>query len=348
MKIAVISSTIYPARRVWIYGSEVESFLLAEQLGKMDVDVLFYCAGGSEKSKYFNKFRYLPSSTNQIGADYELYVVNKYHDELKECDFIIDMSALLLASEYANNNNIPFYAFRNGNGLTYPLCRKNIVVLSKLVQELHPDVPSTVIPYGIDQDFYTMTDKRSNDYFLYLSRPHRDKGILNFISIAHALPDVKFIMAYSTIGYDHKYWSDIALKDLPGNVEYVDLNNDFNGSKKLELLRNARAMILPLQDSYKEAFGLVIAEAMSCGTKVITNGNSISKDQWMDDGKSVLELTNGDIDEYIDKVKGLCNNDYSHENVRKFIIKHYSKEVYVNNWLEAIKKQLDSRDVVKS
>ena len=158
MKIAINAGTLYPARRAWIYGSEVEAFLLAEELGKLGHTIYFYGAPGSEKSPYFNKFRYLPGGHGLIDISKEHFIVEYYADELLDVDVIIDMSPQLYTAEWAFFNNVPFIAVRNGMDITLPrLFRyRNLVVLSNVVVD-HNKIPYTsvkIIPYGIDEDFY--------------------------------------------------------------------------------------------------------------------------------------------------------------------------------------------------
>ncbi|MEM0099283.1 MAG: glycosyltransferase [Thermoplasmata archaeon] len=338
LTISVISSSQFPARRATNYGSEVENFLLAEELGKLGNNIYFYGASGSERSEYFKKFRYLHSTPGRISIEDEYNVVKYYADELAESDIIIDMSAMLLGAEWAYFwGNKPFITVRNGTDLSAPrLFRyRNMVVLSPLVQKLYPNLSLKVIPYGIDQDFYTLNETDDRYYYLYLGRPTPSKGIFQFIEIAKHLPDEQFKISFSTLTDEHYYYGNQILELLPNNVEYVDGNKDFDGRIKLDLYQHAKALISPLQNYYKEAFGLTFAEAMSTGTTFISNVNSVSIEQW---AGSTAIFTNGDTKSYVAVLRNFTVPDP--KKVREFILKHYTKEIMANNYMRLIRSVL--------
>jgi glycosyltransferase involved in cell wall biosynthesis len=331
-KICVVSSSIYMSRRATIYGSEVETFLLAEQLGKMGNDVYFYGASGSERSPYFKKFRYIHSQQSTISYDDEYSVIQYYSDELADCDVIVDASSLLQVAEWAYWwGNKPFIAVRNGTDINAPRLFKyrNIVVLSSLVQSLNPGTRLKIIPYGVDEDFYTLNENiEDRYYYLYLARPTPTKGIFQFLEIAKRMPDEQFKLSFSMPSEEHQYYGEQILEVLPNNVEYVNGDSDFEGTIKLDLFQHAKALISPLQSYYKEAFGLNLCEAMITGTNFITNGNSISTDLWA--GSNAV-LTDGTTKSYVYALKHYQVPDPA--KVRKYAVAKYSKEVMANNYM---------------
>lgn len=104
---------------------------------------------------------------------------------------------------------------------------------------------------------------------LFLSRIHPKKGI-NFLFEAialskKALKDYKIIIAgdgeKSYIQELHRQSERLEMN------EYIEFVGGIYGTPKWELYRNADVMILP---TYSENFGISIAEALACGTPVIT------------------------------------------------------------------------------
>lgn len=106
-------------------------------------------------------------------------------------------------------------------------------------------------------------------FFLFLSRIHPKKGcdlLLNaFASIAANYPEIDLVMA----GPDQKGWEK-TLRKLAGDLGIagrVHWPGMLKGDMKWGAFRAAEAFVLP---SHQENFGIVVAEAMACGTPVLT------------------------------------------------------------------------------
>ena len=118
------------------------------------------------------------------------------------------------------------------------------------------------IYHGVDTKIFAFNPE-PQDYFLYLGRLTEEKGIHLAIEAAKAanVPLVIAGRSYLSEGY----WHSQIEPHIDGKmVSYVG-EADFN--KKIDLLKNAKALFFPTQ--YDEIFGLVMIEAMACGTPVI-------------------------------------------------------------------------------
>jgi glycosyltransferase involved in cell wall biosynthesis len=118
--------------------------------------------------------------------------------------------------------------------------------------------PAAVIHHGVDRDQFTF-EVRPADYVCYLGRFTPGKGALEAITAARAL-GLRLVLA----GPPNAYFEEHVMPLVKGrSVEYVGY---VSSRQRDELLRNARALLYPLQAP--EPFGLVMVEAMMCGTPV--------------------------------------------------------------------------------
>jgi glycosyltransferase involved in cell wall biosynthesis len=101
---------------------------------------------------------------------------------------------------------------------------------------------------------------------VYLGKVARMKGVHVAIAIARRAGR-RLIVAGNTVdaGADHEYFIREIAPAIDGHrVQYVGPVND---AQKDELLGGAAALLFPTM--YEEPFGIVMAEAMACGTPVI-------------------------------------------------------------------------------
>jgi glycosyltransferase involved in cell wall biosynthesis len=118
--------------------------------------------------------------------------------------------------------------------------------------------PAAVIPHGVDATQFTFRAK-PEDYVLYLGRFEPGKGPCQAIAAARAA-GVRLLMA----GPNNPYFRENVAPLIDGkSVEYVGF---VKGPERDKLLGGARALLFPIQ--YPEPFGLVLIEAMLCGTPV--------------------------------------------------------------------------------
>ena len=119
------------------------------------------------------------------------------------------------------------------------------------------NVVDTVL-HGIDTDNFTFREQ-PDDYLLFLGRFTDGKGVLQAIEIAKRA-GMRLILAAAEDDY---YRERVApLVDGRRIVYYGEADFD----AKVKLYGGARALLYPIQA--REPFGLVLAEAMACGTPV--------------------------------------------------------------------------------
>ncbi|MBU3935004.1 glycosyltransferase family 4 protein [Patescibacteria group bacterium] len=190
------------------------------------------------------------------------------------------------------------------------------------------------IYHGVDIKIFSFNPKPKN-YFLYLGRITKEKGVHLAIKAAKAA-GVNLIIAGRSYPKEG-YWHQEIEKYIDGEkIKYI---GEANFKQKIELYQNAKALLFPTQ--YWETFGLVMIEAMACGTPVI-GWDKGSVPEIVNNGKTGFVIKS--VAEMIKAIKVI--DVISREETRKRAEAYFSIEKMVSGY-EKIYKRIIEEDKFK-
>ena len=123
-----------------------------------------------------------------------------------------------------------------------------------------------IIYHGVEFEEYKYNPNPEGKYLAFLGRLCRIKGVHTAIDIAKAAhQQLKIAGTIASCGPDLEYFKNEIEPRIDGNqIQYIGSVDD---KQKSEFLGQAGALLFPIE--WEEPFGLVIIEAMACGTPVI-------------------------------------------------------------------------------
>ena len=120
------------------------------------------------------------------------------------------------------------------------------------------------VHHGLPLDTYSFSDRPHGDYLAFIGRIAPEKRADRAIAIAK-LAGMRLRIAAKVDPVDRAYF-ERSIQPLLAS-KHVEFVGEIGEREKGELLGNARALLFPVD--WPEPFGLVMIEAMACGTPVI-------------------------------------------------------------------------------
>jgi glycosyltransferase involved in cell wall biosynthesis len=187
-----------------------------------------------------------------------------------------------------------------------------------------------VVHHGIPVDDYAFSASKE-DYVAFLGRMAPCKGPHLAIAVARRA-GVRLKLAGEIQPTFREYWETHVAPGVDGRqIEYV---GEVDADEKNRLLSRARALLFPIQ--WEEPFGLVIIEAMACGTPVLAFAGGAVEE-------IVLNGVNGwicrDVGEMADRA---CARLPDPANCRDSVARQFSLDHMVNGYVAIYERLLST------
>lgn len=321
MKIAVVGPIESAMSRKSVGGTETWTYGFAEHLVKQGHDVTLFGARGTEFSGKF-----VPICSHQEIADssgalskqrfavFSIEEMLALIERINEFDLVhISYYSFHYFLPFSNLIKKPIVETIHGSPMTYD----DLEILFKKYQKPYFVFPtnsaakrwpaprrSRVIYHGIELANFPFIKNKKRDYFFWMGRIVQEKGITEAIRFASETGS-KLIIAGPKNELD--YFDKNVQPYLNDKIKYV---GELNLEEKVKYLQNAQAFLMPI--AWDEIFGLVMVEAMACGTPVVAYGRG-SVPELIKDGQTGFICVPGDFDcfkKYAQQVEALSADEY--------------------------------------
>lgn len=177
-------------------------------------------------------------------------------------------------------------------------------------------------------DYYVPDDTVPKVHLMFLGRIEEIKGTKEAIEVALATQSKLIIAGNIQPGHDAYFEEHIKPHLEHPLIEYVGAVND---EQKLYYLQRSKAFLFPIK--WEEPFGIVMAEAMACGTPVIAFGRG-SVPEVVKDGETGYIVN--DVPEMIDAIEKVDEIDRAV--VRQDCEQRFSLEVIAEQYLDLLEQ----------
>jgi glycosyltransferase involved in cell wall biosynthesis len=212
--------------------------------------------------------------------------------------------------------------------------RVSLVAISEAQRSDFPELRyAATVHNGIDLGAYPFLESADKEeYLVYIGRATPDKGPVQAIEVARQAKLPLKMLVKRNEPFELAYWDEAVAPKLHDEVEVFER---VPHAVKADLLARARAMVFPIQ--WPEPFGLVMIEAMACGTPVVACPRGAATEIVSDGVTGFLRSSVDELAETVHQV-GSCSSVACRERVAK----RFSTEAMVTGY-ERVFEQVAAR-----
>jgi len=355
MKIAILGSVALPVPPTKQGGTEAIAYYQAVNLATRGHKIILFAAAGSKDSikkahgsipenleiievgggdvftKYKGQLNIESSRSLRLENIYLGQVIEALLARRADFDIILNNMrgeavflpiAKLLTKPFVNIMHLNLF---DELAKTFAKYNTHIITISNAQRKNYPDLNYLATVYNcVDTDKYSFEAKKEN-YLLMMGTIGTHKNQAVAVKVAKKL-DMKLVLAGKI--RDQDYFDKEIKPFLGDKLEWL---GELEFDKKLKLYQKAKAFIFPI--NWPEPFGLVMIEAMSCGTPVVAFDNG-AVPEVVKDGFSgfVVENENEMTSEKkkIDKIKPI--------NCRQHVLDNIKDEKMIDSYQKALEK----------
>lgn len=332
MRVAYISPPWLPVPPPAYGGSEVVIDRLARGAQLAGHEVMLFATGDSScpVDRRWSRQQAVPESIGD--ARVELAQVIAAYTAVREWGADIVHDHTLIGPAYARHcSRVPVVTTNHGpfTGELSTIYRDAaqsaaIVAISHAQAATAQDIPiARVIHHGVDPMQYPM-GAGDGGFVLFLGRMCADKGVREAALIARAAGARLLIAAKMREPNERAYFASQVEPLLTDRIQFV---GEVAGAVKMKLLGAAAALLNPIR--WAEPFGLVMIEALACGTPVVSYPLG-SAPEIVDDGRT--GFIGQDQQEMINRLGEVSKLD--RQVCRRSVHERFSQQRMVNQHLE--------------
>lgn len=314
-------------------GIERVVHYLTEELVSRGHDVTLFASGDSQTSA--DLVAVVPDSSRNSEQDHDSAI-----RQIRQLMEVVRMADKFdVVHFHTDYQHFPVWRFQSTMALTTMHGRIDMPDLDLIFEEFaemplisisnsqrlpHPNASWKATVYnGTPGDFYTLRDQ-PGDYFAFLGRFCPEKGPAEAIEIAKRC-GVPLKMAAKIDHADRAFFDHVVKPHLDDPL--IEFIGEVDECGKDELLGGAKALLFPI--AWPEPFGLVMTEAMACGTPVIARRYG-SVDEVMKNGVSGFVIDT--IDQAVEAVQKL--DQIGRRACRQYFDDHFSVQRMTDGYLD--------------
>ena len=342
MRIALVAPPWYAIPPEGYGGIEWVVALLADGLTDRGHDVTLYAPPGSQtKARLVSPLPQAPSPETVGNPWWEASHALDAYDEVEGFDLLHDhmgpVGVAIGALSAAQTVHTLHGPFVEETSMLYRRVARHhwfVAISERQRSQAPPGLRWAGVVYnGIPVDRYPYRQDK-DDYLLFMGRVDDEKAPDLAVEAANRAGR-RLVMCVTTKNErERRYWAE---KVEPLLSDRVDVRGECGHEEKAELLAGAAALLFPVQ--WEEPFGLVMPEAMACGTPVVAWRNGAVPEVVEDGVTGFVVDSMDDFVRAIDRV-----GELDPRACRDVVERRFSGDAMVEGYLEAYRRALAGED----